>query len=46
MTNKELKQLLKGFPNNATMWGEATDEIRDLAKRIREAVNAFFKYRF
>jgi hypothetical protein len=36
---KEIMNFLDGFPNDATLWSEATDEIRDLARFSREIYN-------
>jgi hypothetical protein len=37
-TNNELKNFLARFPNNATCWSKATDEVRDLARWSRETL--------
>lgn len=34
-----LENFLNGFPNNATNWGQATDEVRDIARIVRQAHN-------
>jgi len=34
-----LKNFLASFPNNATSWSQATDEIMDTARIIRQAHN-------
>jgi hypothetical protein len=43
MTTSEtiLTTFLKDFPVNATSWSQATDEIRDLAYRVRSAYNEY-----
>lgn len=35
----KLENFLATFPDNATSWREATDEIRDLAYKIRSTYN-------
>lgn len=36
---QNIKNFLATFPNNATRWSEATDEIRDLARTAKELYN-------
>lgn len=33
---KKLAKFLNQFPDNATNWGQATDEVRDIARMARE----------
>ena len=37
--DRKLKTFLDKFPNDAKSWGQATDEIRDIARAVREAYN-------
>ena len=37
--NVKLENFLGQFPDDATKWNQATDEIRDMAYRIRSAYN-------
>lgn len=36
---KKLKNFLYGFPNDTTYWSDATDEIRDMARKSKEIYN-------
>lgn len=38
-TVDELKRLLDKFPNDATSWKDATDEVRDIARDARELLS-------
>ena len=37
--DKRIKNYMAEFPNNATSWAQATDEIRDLAHSVRTTYN-------
>ncbi|MFR9635488.1 MAG: hypothetical protein SNH55_02790 [Rikenellaceae bacterium] len=39
--NAILEKYLEQFPTNATSWSHATDEIRDLARTIRELLEEY-----
>ncbi|MFR9620903.1 MAG: hypothetical protein SNH63_06775 [Rikenellaceae bacterium] len=39
--NTKLEKYLERFPINATSWSQATDEIRDLARTIRELLEDY-----
>lgn len=39
ITENKLEKFMAQFPDNTTSWGEATDEIRDLANAVRCAYN-------
>ena len=41
MATKTLEQFLSKFPNNTTSWAEATDEIRDIARTVKEYYNEY-----
>lgn len=36
---QKIKQFLSRFPDNAKSWSQATDEIRDMARKARELTN-------
>ena len=36
---EKLETYLAQFPDNATSWREATDEVRDLARKVRTTYN-------
>lgn len=35
----ELLKFLQQFPNNATSWSQATDEVRDICRAVRQTYN-------
>jgi len=37
----ELEEYLEQFPNDAKSWGDATDEVRDIARYAKEIYNEF-----
>jgi hypothetical protein len=37
--DKKLNDFINQFPDNATNWSQATDEIRDLCRGCRESYN-------
>ena len=41
MSKAGLTKFLKKFPDNAKSWSEATDEVRDIAREIKEYYNQY-----
>lgn len=41
MSKAGLIKFLAGYPDDATRWGQATDEIRDIARTAKEYYNEF-----
>lgn len=37
--DKKLQNYMAQFPSDATSWGQATDEMRDLAREVRMTYN-------
>jgi len=41
MSKAGLKKYLSQFPNNAKNWNQATDEVREIAKLVKEYYNEY-----
>lgn len=37
----KIEEFLERFPKNATCWSQATDEVRDMARKARELLEEY-----